>query len=66
MPKSDTLTSLFSATRQFLAACRKKGELRNRTETDQKSRSLMVYQVSVNEVGALQVSHPLADIQTHL
>lgn len=24
-----------------------------------------VYQISVKEVGALQVSHPLTDIQTH-
>lgn len=27
--------------------------------------NILVYQVSVDEVGALQVSHPLTDIQTH-
>lgn len=35
------------------------------SSTGCKRRHLSAHQVSVDEVGALQVSHPLTDIQTH-
>lgn len=69
MPKSDTLTSLFFETRQFLAAFGRKTGSISSSKTiarhEKKSCFLLVYQISVDEVGHLQISHPFADIQAH-
>lgn len=70
MPKSETFTSLFFETRQFLAACARTEEgWALPTERNKSCITISsyqpVYQISVDEVGALQVRHPLTDIQTH-
>lgn len=68
IPKSDTFTSLLFEIRQFLAACRHRGRQLSRDRKTiwwGKSHHLSNYQVSVDEVGALQVGHSLADVHTH-
>lgn len=70
MPKSDTFTSLLFETRQFLAACRRNRTCKLSTVVMQrcvmrKSSYLLSYQISVDEVGALQISHSLRDVQAH-
>lgn len=68
IPKSDTFTSLLFETRQFLAACTHRGRPLSgdrKTKWWIKSHHLSDYQISVEEIGALQVGHPLTDIYTH-
>ena len=72
IPKSDTFTSLFSETRQLRAACKGQKHRVNCHNWDTKVccekcllRWFTLYQISVDEVGALEVRHALADIQTH-
>lgn len=67
MPKSLTFTTLFSFTRQFLAAWSSKHNLKD-IKTRSCSTAVCVWdthQVSVDETVGLQVLHPLADVLTH-
>lgn len=70
MPKSDTFTSLFFEMRQFRAACMTDAE-QNFCNRLHNKKSLIkclytwFYQIPVDKIGAFQVRHPFADIQTH-